>query len=132
MFVLGTGFSAYVSTGGACRTCRAPGQLHHRQDGLRYPPEEWSLGFSARAEAALKERAPGYFRGFCPPASTWLDAALYPGGQGLLAVLRDVTGQVLAEERVHRALAVVEASRSELESLTRPKLKGNRKVVAIA
>jgi PAS domain S-box-containing protein len=95
-------------------------------------PEEWSPGFSVRAEAALKERAPGYFRGFCPPASTWLDAALYPGGQGLLAVLRDVTGQVLAEEQVHRALAVVEASRSELESLTRPKLKGNRKVVAIA
>ena len=47
-------------------------------------------------------------------------------------MLRDVTGQVLAEERVHRALAVVEASRSELESLTRPKLKGNRKIVAIA
>jgi hypothetical protein len=35
----------------------------------------------------------------------------------LLAVLRDVTRQVLAEEQVHRALAEVEASRSELEDL---------------
>jgi hypothetical protein len=43
---------------------------------------------------------------------------LYPGGRGLLAVLRDVTGQVLAEEQVHRALAGVEASRRELQSLT--------------
>jgi hypothetical protein len=43
---------------------------------------------------------------------------LYPGGRGLLAVLRDVTGQVLAEEQVHRALAGVEASRRDLQSLT--------------
>lgn len=81
-------------------------------------PEEWSPGFCACAQAALKEQAPGSFRGFCPPLSAWLDAALYPGGRGLLAVLRNVTGQVLAEEQVHRALAGVEASRSELESLT--------------
>ena len=81
-------------------------------------PEEWSPGFCACAQAALKEQAPGCFRGFCPPASAWLDAALYPGGRGLLAVLRDVTGQVLAEEQVHRALAGVEASRRELQSLT--------------
>ena len=81
-------------------------------------PEEWSPGFSACAEAALKEQAPGSFRGFCPPASAWLDAALYPGGRGLLAVLRDATRQALAEEQVHRALAGVEVSRRELESLT--------------
>ena len=80
-------------------------------------PEEWSPGFFACAEAALSKQAPGYFRGFYPPIGAWLDAALYPGAQGLLAVLRDVTRQVLAEEQVHRALAEVEASRSELEDL---------------
>lgn len=80
-------------------------------------PEEWMLGFSARAETALSEQAPGSFRGFCPPVNAWLDAALYPGRRGLLAVLHDVTGQVLAEEQVHRALAGVEASRRALESL---------------
>lgn len=42
---------------------------------------------------------------------------MYPGRPGLLAVLRDVTGQVLAEQQVHRALAAVEASRRELGSL---------------
>jgi PAS domain S-box-containing protein len=90
-------------------------------------PEEWSPGFSACAEAALKEQDPSYFRGFCPPVSAWLDAVLYPGGRGLLAVLRDVTRQVLAEEQVHRALAEVEASRSELECLTTPRMNGNCK-----
>ena len=80
-------------------------------------PEEWSPGFSACVEAALKEQAPGSFRGFCPSVSAWLEAALYPGGRGLLALLHDVSGQVLAEEQVHRALAGVEASRRELESL---------------
>jgi len=74
-------------------------------------------GFCGWAEAALKEQAPGHFRGFCPPVNAWFDTALYPGDRGLLAVLRDVTGQVLAEEQVHRALAEVEASRSELECL---------------
>jgi DNA-binding SARP family transcriptional activator len=80
-------------------------------------PEEWSPGFFACAETALSKKAPGYFRGFYPPIGAWLDAALYPGAHGLLAVLRDVTRQVLAEEQVHRALAEVEASRSELEDL---------------
>jgi PAS domain S-box-containing protein len=81
-------------------------------------PEEWSPGFCACVMAALKEQADGCFRGFSAPVDAWLDAALYPGGRGLLAVLRNVTGQVLAEEQVHRALAAVEASRSQLESLT--------------
>ncbi|MGH3403149.1 MAG: BTAD domain-containing putative transcriptional regulator [Streptosporangiaceae bacterium] len=80
--------------------------------------EERLPGFCDCAEAALREQAPGHFRGFCPPVNAWLDAALYPGGRGLLVVLRDVTRQVLAEEQVHRALAEVEASRSELECLT--------------
>jgi len=80
--------------------------------------EERLPGFCDCAEAALREGAPGHFRGFCPPVNAWLDAALYPGGRGLLVVLRDVTQQVLAEEQVHRALAEVEASRSELECLT--------------
>lgn len=80
--------------------------------------EERLPGFCDCAEAALREQAPGHFRGFCPPTNAWLDATLYPGRRGLLVVLRDVTQQVLAEEQVHRALAEVEVSRSELECLT--------------
>ncbi|MGH3274986.1 MAG: BTAD domain-containing putative transcriptional regulator [Streptosporangiaceae bacterium] len=79
--------------------------------------EEWLPGFSSCAEAALALQAPSHFRGFCPPADAWLDVVLYPGRRGLLAVLRDATRQVLAEEQVHLALAEVEASRRELECL---------------
>ena len=59
----------------------------------------------------------GLLPGFYPPAGAWIEAALYPDRRGLLAVLRDVTRQVLAEQQVHRALAEVEASRRELECL---------------
>lgn len=82
-------------------------------------PGQWSSGFWACA-GALTGRAPGYFRGFYPPAGAWLDAAVYPGRPGLLAVLRDVSPQVLAKEQVHRALAEAEASRRELECLAGP------------
>ncbi len=77
-------------------------------------PEQWSAGFSACAET-LTGGAPGYFRGFYPTIGAWIDAALYPGERGLLAVLHDVTRQVLAEQQIHHALAEVEASSSELE-----------------
>jgi PAS domain S-box-containing protein len=105
----------YVNRRGAELAGQPAGCLLGRMAGEIFP-EQWSSGFWACAQA-LTGRAPGYFRGFYPPAGAWIEAALYPGRRGLLAVLRDVTRQVLAEQQVHRAPAEVEASRRELERL---------------
>ncbi|HET9973256.1 MAG TPA: BTAD domain-containing putative transcriptional regulator [Streptosporangiaceae bacterium] len=103
----------YVNERGAELTGQPAGCLVGRMAGEIFPGQ-WSSGFWACVQA-LTGRAPGRFRGFYPPAGAWIEAVLYPGRRGLLAVLRDVTGQVLAEQQVHRALAEVEASRRELE-----------------
>lgn len=81
-------------------------------------PGDWLEAYRNCADTALAARAPGGFRAFCAPFDSWLEWTVYPGEQGILILSRDVTWVVKAEQRVRRALAAVEASRSDL--LTSP------------
>lgn len=65
-----------------------------------------------------RPREPGCFRAFCAPLDCWLEWTVYPGEQGFLILSRDVTRMVKTEQRVRRALAAVQAPRSDL--LTQP------------
>jgi hypothetical protein len=71
-----------------------------------------------RPLGALAAREPGCFRAFCAPLDCWLEWTVDPGEQGFLILSRDVTRMVKTERRVRRALAAVQASRSDL--LTQP------------
>ena len=81
-------------------------------------PGDWLEAYRSCAGTALAARGPGCFRAFCAPLDCWLEWTVYPGEQGFLILSRDVTRMVKTEQRVRRALAAVQASRSDL--LTRP------------
>ncbi len=77
-------------------------------------PDDWLGAYRDCAEPALAAKAPGCFRAFCAPLDSWLEWTVYPGEQGILILSRDVSWVLDAEQRVRRALAAVEAARSEL------------------
>jgi DNA-binding SARP family transcriptional activator len=81
-------------------------------------PGDWLEAYRNCAGTALAAREPGRFRAFCAPLDCWLEWTVYPGEQGFLILSRDVTRMVKTEQRVRRALAAVQASRSDL--LTQP------------
>ncbi|HEU5390228.1 MAG TPA: PAS domain-containing protein [Streptosporangiaceae bacterium] len=81
-------------------------------------PGDWLEAYRTCVGTALAARAPGCFRAYCASLGSWLEWTVYPGGQGILILSRDVTRVVKAEQRVRRALAAVQASRSDL--LTSP------------
>ncbi|MHB1595740.1 MAG: AfsR/SARP family transcriptional regulator [Streptosporangiaceae bacterium] len=81
-------------------------------------PGDWLEAYRNCAGTALAAREPDCFRAFCAPLDCWLEWTVYPGEQGFLILSRDITRMVKTEQRVRRALAAVQASRSDL--LTQP------------
>lgn len=77
-------------------------------------PDDWLEAYRNCADTALAAGESGCFRAFCAHLGSWLEWAVYPGEQGILILSRNLTWAVRAEESVRRALAAVEASRSEL------------------
>lgn len=92
-------------------------------------PGDWLQTYRNCADTSLAAGAPCCFRAFCAPLGSWLEWTVYPSEQGILILSRNVTQVVRAEQRVRRALATVEASRTGL--LTPPaENAGNRNVRA--
>lgn len=77
-------------------------------------PGDWLQTYRNCASTSLAARAPCCFRAFCAPLGSWLEWTVYPSEQGILILSRNVTQVVKAEQRVRRALATVEASRTDL------------------
>ena len=91
--------------------------------------DDWLQAYRNCAGTSLAARAPCCFRAFCAPLGSWLEWTVYPGERGILILSRNVTQVVKAEQRVRRALATVEASRTDL--LTSPvENVGNRNIRA--
>jgi PAS domain-containing protein len=78
-------------------------------------PHDWLGAYRRCAGTALAAKAPSCFRAFCVPLDSWLEWTVCPGGRGLVLTSRNVTRLVEAGDRVHQALAAVEASRRELQ-----------------